>query len=67
MSTALLHVPHLEEDIVPTPPLHVPKGVKPRDDIKAILEDQIVSTRRGGYQKFLAKWKNRPFSDCCWL
>jgi hypothetical protein len=49
------------------PPACIPSHVPPRDQIKAILDDQLVSTRRGGYQKFLIKWKNRPMSDFCWL
>jgi len=61
------YITHFEEDTIPTLSLHVPKGVKPYDEIEAILEDQIVSTQRGGYHKFLVKWKNRPLSDCCWL
>ncbi|KAK4477808.1 hypothetical protein RD792_017070 [Penstemon davidsonii] len=27
----------------------------------------VVSTRQGGYQKFLIKWKNRPDSDNTWV
>jgi hypothetical protein len=48
-------------------PINAPISVKPREEIEDILDDQIVFTRRGGYQKFLVKWKNRPLSDCCWL
>jgi hypothetical protein len=51
----------------PTPPVSLPPSIKPRDEITKILDDQIVSTRSEGYQKFLVKWKNRPPSDCCWL
>jgi hypothetical protein len=39
----------------------------PRDQIDAILDDQLVSTCRGGYQKFLVRWKNRPSSDNSWI
>lgn len=45
----------------------LPKAHKPREDIEAILDNQVVSTRRGGYKTFLNKWKDRPLSDCCWL
>lgn len=38
---------------------------KPQEIIEDILYDQVVSTHRGGYEKFLIKWKNRPMSDCC--
>jgi hypothetical protein len=55
-------------DPLPDPPTFpAPATAKSRDEIEAILDDQLVSTRRGGYQKFLVKWKNRPMSDCCWL
>jgi hypothetical protein len=52
---------------LPILPVSLPSTVKPRDEIEEILDDQIVSTRRGGYQKFLVKWKNCPSSDYCWL
>jgi hypothetical protein len=58
---------HSEEEQAAASPAHLPSHVPPRDQIEAILDDQLVSTRRGGYQKFLIKWKNRPMSDCCWL
>jgi hypothetical protein len=56
----------VSEDAV-APPSRIPSYVPPHDQIEAIIDDQLVSTRRGGYQKFLIKWKNRPMSDCCWL
>jgi hypothetical protein len=61
------YVGHFEELASTSPSLRVPDYVKPQDEIEDILEDQIVSTRRGGYQKFLVKRKNRPPSDCYWL
>jgi len=33
------------------------------DDVKAILEDEIVSTTIGGFQRFLVHCKGRPQSD----
>jgi hypothetical protein len=50
-----------------TPPVSLPATVKPRDEIEEILDDQLVSTCHGGYQKFLVKCKNCPSSDCCLL
>lgn len=35
-----------------------------RDEIEDIVDTNIVSTRGGGYQKYLMKWKNRPWSNC---
>jgi hypothetical protein len=43
------YVGHFEEPTSPSPSLRVPNYVKPQDEIEDILEDQIVSTRRGGY------------------
>ncbi|KAL6322205.1 hypothetical protein AAG906_005154 [Vitis piasezkii] len=50
-----------------TPVLRVPESTTPRDEIAAILDHQFVTTRRGGYYKFLVQWKNRPNSDSVWL
>ena len=32
-----------------------------------MLDDQLVSTRHGGFQKFYVCWKNRPLSDATWI
>lgn len=45
----------------------IPKNIAPRDEIANILAHKFVSTRRGGYYKFLVWWKNRPNSDSVWL
>ncbi|KAA8548248.1 hypothetical protein F0562_004491 [Nyssa sinensis] len=50
-----------------TPTLRVPENTAPRDEIAAILDHQFVTTRRGGYYKFLVQWKNRPNSESVWL
>ncbi|KAA8516297.1 hypothetical protein F0562_016590 [Nyssa sinensis] len=50
-----------------TPALRVPENTAPRDEIAAILDHQFVTTRRGGYYKFLVQWKNRPNSESVWL
>jgi hypothetical protein len=49
-----------------TPLLPRPRP-KEKDIVEDILDDQIVSTRQGGYHKFLVKWKNRPASDSTWI
>jgi hypothetical protein len=36
------------DDATPTPTVSLPPSIKPRDEIAEILDDQIVSTRRGG-------------------
>lgn len=58
---------HMEDPVLNSPPINIPDYVKPKEEIEAILDDQLVSTRRGGYQKFMVKWRNRPLSDSCWL
>ncbi|KAJ6386620.1 hypothetical protein OIU78_016529 [Salix suchowensis] len=50
-----------------TPEPRVPTTTAQRDEIAAILDHQFVSTRRGGYYKFLVQWKKRPASDSVWL
>ncbi|KAI9201708.1 hypothetical protein LWI28_027837 [Acer negundo] len=49
------------------PTLRVPTNTAPRDEIASILDHQFVTTRRGGYYKFLVQWKNRPNSKSVWL
>ncbi|KAH7571078.1 hypothetical protein JRO89_XS05G0249300 [Xanthoceras sorbifolium] len=51
------------EDLVirtPTVPLT-------HDEVDKIIDHQFVSTRRGGYHKFLAQWKHKPMSESLWL
>lgn len=50
-----------------TTTVELPKSHRPREDIEDILDDQVVSTWRGEYQKFLIKCKDRLLSDYCWL
>jgi len=50
-----------------TPELRIPKTTAPQDEIAAILDHQFVTTRQGGYYKFLEQWKNLPNSDSDWL
>lgn len=35
--------------------------------VDSILTLQLVSTRRGGYHKFLVKWASKPNSEAMWL
>ena len=42
------HEPPVESKEKP-PTVCIPSTVNPREEIEAILDDQIVSTRRGGY------------------
>ena len=45
----------------------LPPASRLREEIEDIIDYQIVSTRGGGYQKYLVKWRGRPLSDCTWI
>ncbi|KAF5448338.1 hypothetical protein F2P56_028883 [Juglans regia] len=47
--------------------IRVPTHIAPKDEIASILDHQFVTTRCGGYYKFLVRWKNHPQSDSVWL
>lgn len=36
-------------------------------EIEDIVDTKIISTRKGGYQKYLVKWKNIGWSNCTWI
>jgi hypothetical protein len=38
-----------------------------KEHIDIILDEQIVSTRDGGVQRFLVPWRGHPTSDCTWI
>ncbi|KAG6763051.1 hypothetical protein POTOM_033583 [Populus tomentosa] len=48
-------------------PIRVPSTPCPSDVILAVIDHQFVSTRRGGYYKFLVQWAHKPLSDSVWL
>lgn len=37
------------------------------NEIEDIVDTKLISTRKGGYQKYLVKWKNLGWSDCTWI
>ena len=45
----------------------LPATLPPPDTIIDVLDYQIVSTRRKGFQKFLVRWENWPISDATWI
>ncbi|GFY85722.1 hypothetical protein Acr_04g0004600 [Actinidia rufa] len=51
-------------DIIPAPLTISPT---PKEHIDAILDEQIISTRDGGVQRFLVRWSGRPASDDTWI
>ena len=73
----LIKTPHLDtpfdepllnpiDALIPTPlPLNLPCAHK--ESIDAILDEQIVSTRDGGFYCFLVRWRRRPDYDCTWI
>jgi hypothetical protein len=46
-------------------PLNLPYSRK--EHIDAILDEQIISTRDGGVQRFLVRWQGCPTSNCTWI
>ncbi|RVW83819.1 Transposon Ty3-G Gag-Pol polyprotein [Vitis vinifera] len=40
--------------------------LSPHLEIEYVLDDQLVSTRQGGYQNFLLKWRGKPHSENTW-
>ncbi|KAG6761264.1 hypothetical protein POTOM_034472 [Populus tomentosa] len=44
-----------------------PTTSTPQEDIASISDHQFVSTRRGGYYKFLVQWRHRSLSDSAWI
>ena len=37
------------------------------DQIERILDEQILSTRSRGYQRYLVRWRGRPESEDTWI
>ena len=52
---------------MPTSIPKLPATTAPQDEVAAIIDHQFVSTRRGGYYKFLVHWKHRSTSDSAWI
>ena len=45
----------------------MPPNLSPRLEIENVLKDQLVSTRQGGYYKFLVKWRGKPHYENTWI
>ena len=54
-------------DVTTDPSVSLPPSKHLKEAIENVIDHQIVSTRHGGYQKYLVKWKGRPLSDCTWI
>ena len=59
--------PGSNEEAAATSIVPFPRPPCPPDTIEDIVDHQLISTKGGGYQKYLIKWKNRPLSDCTWI
>ena len=46
--------------------VRLPPAPRLNEKIEDIF-DQEVSTRSGGYEKYLVKWKGHPLIDCTWI
>ncbi|XP_010242694.1 PREDICTED: uncharacterized protein LOC104586982 [Nelumbo nucifera] len=55
---------HSDCPMVPLPKLPL---VPPTNELEDILDEKLISTASGDYQKFLVKWKNLPLSECSWI
>ncbi|KAH7571130.1 hypothetical protein JRO89_XS05G0257200 [Xanthoceras sorbifolium] len=45
----------------------IPSTPQNHNNVDDILDHQFVSTRRGGYYKFLVRWAKKPISEAVWL
>jgi hypothetical protein len=59
-----LHSP-LDVPIETSIPFTLPSAQK--DNINAILDEQVVFTRNGEVQRFLVHWVGQPDLDCTWI
>ncbi|KAI9160042.1 hypothetical protein LWI28_004531 [Acer negundo] len=57
------HAQNAQMDSAP----RIPVTPSNRDSVDAIIDHQFVSTRRGGYYKFLVRWATKPISEAVWL
>ena len=46
------------------PPPNIPEQ---RESVERILDDQIITTRNKGYQRYLVRWQGRPESEDSWI
>lgn len=47
--------------------LRLPPATKTKPEIEAIVRDELMSIRTGGFQKFLVKWKGKTESENTWI
>ena len=56
--------PLIERELTQQCPLNWPEC---REKIERILDDQAISTRHKGYQRYLVRWQGRPESEDSWI
>ena len=56
--------PLIEREPIQKRPLNWPER---REKIERILDDQAISTRQNGYQRYLVRWQGRPESEDSWV
>ena len=56
--------PLIEREPIQKHPLNWPER---REKIERILDDQVISTRQYGYQRYLVRWQGRPESEDSWV
>ena len=62
-----LYKAHDQDSLSKEHEIQLPPSPAPADKIVDVLNDQIVSTRQRGFQKFLVRWKNRSIFDATWI
>ncbi len=58
------HAPIESEPTPECPPATFPES---RDRVEHVLDDQAITTRNKGYQRYLVHWEGRPKSDDSWI
>ena len=57
--------PPLVSDPAPECPLLAP--FQQREQIEHILDEQVITTKNGAYQRYLVWWKGCPTTDDTWI
>ena len=57
--------PAFESKTLPECPPAIPPEWK--DRVECILDDQVITTRNKGYQRYLIRWQGRPESEDSWI
>ena len=58
---------HDDDESADATTVHLPPAPRLKKEIEDFVDHQVVSTRSGGYEKYLVKWKGHLLSDCTWI